>query len=248
MARQQKKGFTIIEVVLVLAIAGLIFLMVFIALPALQRSQRNQQRKNDVDRVYVGIINYQKNNKNKPPCKSYGSRYGCTFDTEFIPRYVDNNCNFTESDTVYHYEGCGDEFTDPDGTIYTLYVTDVVYNGYIKNDQTVLASIIEHGGFEEYYYGEDKDEAAAFEKNPTILADEEFYDYNQVLDHAIYLAFGYGCSTLEGKIYPTSKPYDFIVAKELEGGSWYCHGSTSSTSNEHGYEYNIKPDLNVRVR
>ncbi|MBQ3261101.1 type II secretion system protein, partial [Candidatus Saccharibacteria bacterium] len=28
-----KKGFTIIEVVLVLAIAGLIFLMVFIALP-----------------------------------------------------------------------------------------------------------------------------------------------------------------------------------------------------------------------
>ena len=38
---KNKKGFTIIEVVLVLAIAGLIFLMVFIALPALQRSQRN---------------------------------------------------------------------------------------------------------------------------------------------------------------------------------------------------------------
>lgn len=30
-----KKGFTIIEVVLVLAVAGLIFLMVFLALPAL---------------------------------------------------------------------------------------------------------------------------------------------------------------------------------------------------------------------
>ena len=40
-----KQGFTIIEVVLVLAIAGLIFLMVFIALPALQRSQRDAQRK-----------------------------------------------------------------------------------------------------------------------------------------------------------------------------------------------------------
>ncbi len=38
-------GFTIIEVVLVLAIAGLIFLMVFIALPALQRAQRDSQRK-----------------------------------------------------------------------------------------------------------------------------------------------------------------------------------------------------------
>ena len=41
-------GFTIIEVVLVLAIAGLIFIMVFIALPALQRSQRNTQRKHDL--------------------------------------------------------------------------------------------------------------------------------------------------------------------------------------------------------
>ena len=30
-----KKGFTIIEVVLVLAVAGLIFLMIFLALPAL---------------------------------------------------------------------------------------------------------------------------------------------------------------------------------------------------------------------
>ena len=38
--QQNKKGFTIIEVVLVLAIAGLIFLMVFVALPALQRGQR----------------------------------------------------------------------------------------------------------------------------------------------------------------------------------------------------------------
>ena len=46
-----KKGFTIIEVVLVLAIAGLIFLMVFLALPALQRSQRDTQRKNDISRL-----------------------------------------------------------------------------------------------------------------------------------------------------------------------------------------------------
>lgn len=34
---QTKSAFTIIEVVLVLAIAGLIFLMVFIALPALPK-------------------------------------------------------------------------------------------------------------------------------------------------------------------------------------------------------------------
>ena len=50
MTTKNKKGFTIIEVVLVLAIAGLIFLMVFIALPALQRSQRNTQREDDIAR------------------------------------------------------------------------------------------------------------------------------------------------------------------------------------------------------
>lgn len=46
--RLNRSGFTIIEVVLVLAIAGLIFLMVFVALPALQRNQRDTQRKNDL--------------------------------------------------------------------------------------------------------------------------------------------------------------------------------------------------------
>lgn len=40
-----KQGFIIIEVVLVLTIAGLVFLMVFLALLALQRSQRDTLRK-----------------------------------------------------------------------------------------------------------------------------------------------------------------------------------------------------------
>ena len=61
------KAFTIIEVVLVLAIAGLIFLMVFIALPALQRNQRDTQRKNDMSRVKTALDNYKSNNKNTLP-------------------------------------------------------------------------------------------------------------------------------------------------------------------------------------
>ena len=38
---KQRGGFTIIEVVLVLAIAGLIMIMVFVALPSMQKAQRN---------------------------------------------------------------------------------------------------------------------------------------------------------------------------------------------------------------
>ena len=60
--KKQKTGFTIIEVVLVLAIAGLIFLMVFVALPALQRSQRDTQRRQDIAEIATAITQYQSNN------------------------------------------------------------------------------------------------------------------------------------------------------------------------------------------
>ena len=54
-----KSGFTVIEVALVLAIAGMIFLMVFIALPALQRSQRDTSRREAVARVISDIKDFQ---------------------------------------------------------------------------------------------------------------------------------------------------------------------------------------------
>jgi len=65
--RKKETGFTIIEVVLVLAIAGLIFLMVFIALPALQRGQRDTARKNDAGTVSSGIGSYTGNNRGTFP-------------------------------------------------------------------------------------------------------------------------------------------------------------------------------------
>ena len=91
-----KKGFTIIEVVLVLAIAGLIFLMVFIALPALQRSQRDTQRRDDMARFMSQLNQYQANNAGKVP-----SDY-----TSFINQYL---------------KAGGDSFADPStGTDYTI--------------------------------------------------------------------------------------------------------------------------------
>lgn len=67
MKLKTKKGFTIIEVVLVLAIAGLIFLMVFIALPNMQRSQRDTQRRNDYAAFAANITNYLTNNNGNLP-------------------------------------------------------------------------------------------------------------------------------------------------------------------------------------
>ena len=56
------KGFTIIEVLIVLAIAGLIMLIVFLAVPALQRNSRNTQRRNDVANYAAGISEWASNN------------------------------------------------------------------------------------------------------------------------------------------------------------------------------------------
>lgn len=63
----KEKGFTIIEVLIVLAIAGLILLIVFLAVPALQRNSRNTQRKNDVSNVLAAFSEYVSNRNGKVP-------------------------------------------------------------------------------------------------------------------------------------------------------------------------------------
>lgn len=65
--RKSQQGFTIIEVLIVLAIAGLILMIVFLAVPALQRNSRNTQRKNDVQALLGAISDYEANNNGSLP-------------------------------------------------------------------------------------------------------------------------------------------------------------------------------------
>ena len=60
--RKREEGFTIIEVMIVLAIAGLIMLIVFLAVPALQRTARNTQRKADASAIGAAVANFIDNN------------------------------------------------------------------------------------------------------------------------------------------------------------------------------------------
>lgn len=114
-----KKGFTIIEVVLVLAIAGLIFLMVFIALPALQRGQRNTQREDDISRFLTAGNSYQTNNNGKIPFRV--SNNTLTVDNNFVKRYIDKTCSVdTGTAGAYNCDESSNEFRDPDGTNYKL--------------------------------------------------------------------------------------------------------------------------------
>lgn len=128
--KQTQNGFTIIEVVLVLAIAGLIFLIVFMALPALQRSRRDTQRKNDVGRVVSSLETYASNNNGRYPAGSASAW------NTFISGYVSVG---------------GSEFADPETGSYTYRTTvpnganmqpgQIWYNtGYVCNGQIPTTS------------------------------------------------------------------------------------------------------------
>ena len=62
-----RKGFTIIEVLIVLAIAGLILLIVFLAVPALQRNSRNTQVKNAAAGILGAVSEFSNNNNGQLP-------------------------------------------------------------------------------------------------------------------------------------------------------------------------------------
>jgi prepilin-type N-terminal cleavage/methylation domain-containing protein len=63
----KSQGFTIIETLIVLAIAATIFLVVFLAVSALNRSSRNTQRKDDAGGVVAGFSEYASNNSGALP-------------------------------------------------------------------------------------------------------------------------------------------------------------------------------------
>lgn len=62
-----RKGFTIIEVLIVLAIAGLILLVVLLAVPALQRNARNTTLKSDASSLAGAVGEYKSNNDGVAP-------------------------------------------------------------------------------------------------------------------------------------------------------------------------------------
>jgi prepilin-type N-terminal cleavage/methylation domain-containing protein len=73
-----EKGFTIIEVMIVLAIAGLIILIVLLAVPALQRNGRNTAIKNDASALAAGVAEYASNNDGKLPVAASSSQSGAS--------------------------------------------------------------------------------------------------------------------------------------------------------------------------
>ena len=65
--KKNQSGFTIIEVLIVLAIAGLIMVAVFTAVPALQRNGNNTTKRGDASKVLGAVSEFVANNNGKVP-------------------------------------------------------------------------------------------------------------------------------------------------------------------------------------
>lgn len=111
-----KKGFTIIEVSLVLAIAGLIFLMVFIALPALRSSQRDSDRREDMISFLDTVKKYQSNNRGTLPgaADSSNLKDGISVTWPIADSAGENSW------AGFYKNYLGDDFVDPAGEHYGL--------------------------------------------------------------------------------------------------------------------------------
>jgi prepilin-type N-terminal cleavage/methylation domain-containing protein len=70
--KRKKVGFTIIEVMIVLAIAGIIMVIVLLAVRAAQQSRRDAERKSYLQILYTTELNYLSHNRTFPGCD------GCT--------------------------------------------------------------------------------------------------------------------------------------------------------------------------
>jgi prepilin-type N-terminal cleavage/methylation domain-containing protein len=69
---KKDSGFTIIEVMIVLAIAGVIMLIVFLAVPTLQRNLRNRKRSADAAIVLSVVAEYYENTHYQVPSTCTG--------------------------------------------------------------------------------------------------------------------------------------------------------------------------------
>ena len=137
--QNDKKGFTIIEVMLVIAIAGLIFMLVFLALPALQRSRRDQQRKTDMSRITSALENYKSNNRGAiPTVGKYVQGRETPLSNAISPDYTKSWDYFYDAYVIVNSAGAKDVFADPSGSPYSLAIQSCKTTGIKPGDDCTV--------------------------------------------------------------------------------------------------------------
>ena len=218
-----KEGFTIIEVVLVLAIAGLIFLMVFVALPALQRSQRDTARRNDMSRVDTSLVQYQTNHStdsnNLPSGPSAWKGTDYIDATEAPSGATNSNCGTGASANTacafardYMNSGSSEsskknEFTDPDGVPYSIYITEN-WATLPGNNSSITVKPPQSSGITDTQLVQSSEVTGGFTLGGDAFA-----------ARTVYIVPGGKCS---GSAVVKSEKRHFAILYRLEGAGVYC--------------------------
>ena len=140
----QKRGFTILEVVLVLAIAGLIFLMVFIALPAVQRNQRDAQRREQIATFLDALKKFQTNNRGSLPTGT-----DVTVSGESVMTGTQGGAN-AASWAGFYRDYMNKSFVDPSGDYYNLSITTCDNGADTECNNGVLTDLYNSSGSYKY--------------------------------------------------------------------------------------------------
>lgn len=103
---RKQKGFSIIEILIVLAVAGLILAVVFLAVPQLQRNARDSARQSVATRLSAEMETYASNNGGKYPFTGVPGAFAvCTTITgagscnDFYTRYIQNKVDIKDPST-----------------------------------------------------------------------------------------------------------------------------------------------------
>ena len=102
-----EQGFTLVEVMIVLVIGGIILLLVFLAIPALQRSTRNYQRRQDVALALQAVSHYELNDTGKFPNECGGLSQSCAVadpsvgPNDYFMQFDKDKLRYYTSDEIY---------------------------------------------------------------------------------------------------------------------------------------------------
>lgn len=89
--KKLQRGFTLVEIIMVLGIAALITAAVFIAVSGAQRSARDTQRRADAQKLATAIEQYTANNNGKLPDVGIGLAADNTIKSLYDTGYLDRS-------------------------------------------------------------------------------------------------------------------------------------------------------------
>ena len=247
-AKKKSKGFTLVEVILVLALAGLIILMILVLVPSVRRSIRNNQRKDDMTVLLRAIDAYTEDNGGTNPL----TKIKCTKGLDCLEsaysymntlfEYMGESCKAGDSLSdvstagmpptylAYNIKGC-EKWIDPKGDSYAIDLRP----GGAAGETTVMVSAMEidTGGVNQYIY-EDDDQLARYTegecgsmtgeaRNECVERVKGYkLEYSDNYKFAMTV-FPYSrCGDVEQRVVNTQQPGDVAIFMILEGGAIGC--------------------------